>query len=256
MNYAIIPVETVSRGVKPGGGKKKVLELFRQTRHSGGLQHKSRGHTAAVMFCVDSDHDRVTRSTLRSRHLTYTSLPDIEAHLFDDFDLIAAVCQAHSATDTHKTHIAEHFRKWREGISSAWREWFVLCLAAHYSGVRDPSPGTPPQTAANSCELVPARLSDVRDKIVKTVGIAMYERNRVLAEERIDSLFKSKSGIQLLKGKWLAPQLHGICNTFADSHGLPKAKSADVTLEAVKGHAKFSSRTTRYYHKRFETLLV
>ncbi|MFD3458410.1 hypothetical protein ACFWVM_01760 [Nocardia fluminea] len=253
LKYAVYPVETVARGAT-GGGKTQVFQVFDEVRKSGALSHRTAANQAAVMFCVDADHDRIIGGMRRSKNITYTALPDVEAHIFDDFDIEVFLRRSYSACDADLRSFSNSLRDWRNGVARQWRPWFEMCLTAHYCGLRDPSPGTPPRVLPACGSVEPTGLTHLEKKIIAAVGSSRYAIEHKRAISDLDKLYIRNHEYKLLKGKWLPSQLLRIANGNAHALGLPKLKSAEAVLEAVKGAAKFEPRTTKYFHSRFEAL--
>ncbi|MEU1428130.1 hypothetical protein ABZ412_13750 [Nocardia sp. NPDC005746] len=252
--HEIFPVRLVTRGLKCTGGKKRVVELFEYMERQGIIGNGKPPARSALMLCVDADHDRIAGGIRRAKNLTYTKLPDVEAHVFDDFDIEGFIRRAYSTTAIEARVVVASLHEWREQIARTWRPWFEICLAAHYCGIRRPSLGTPPRLLPDG-KVDEATTRGVRDAIIEKVGIVQYEEAARKANGRIGQFYSRRQEVALLKGKWLSAQLLSAANEEADRLGLSKLGNKEALFEAVKGSAQFSRRTTRYYLDRFETLI-
>ncbi len=253
--YKIFDVEFVTRGLNPAGGKSRVLRLFDEVAQQGEFSQESQKQSATMMFCVDSDFDRIVGKVRRSRHLTYTWLPDVEAHLFDDFNAVEFIRRCHSAPKDDAEVIASQLANWKQHIAEEWRLWFEMCLTAHYCGMNSPVFGTPPRTLGPGCQVDTSTISGLKSKIISKYGKELFHLNSSRAKARLDTIYASNKHAMLLKGKWLSSQLRYESNTCAESQGFPKVNHSDSVLEAVKGSANFGLKTTRYYTRRFEALI-
>jgi hypothetical protein len=256
--YEIYSVDSISDDdrLNAGGGKSRVLELYRFASKRKSLTVSNKHQTNSIMFCVDADHDRIANSIIRSRHVTYTRLPDVEAHLIDCLDVVTFFRRSRSATIVEARGFEGQLGDWRETIANSWKGWFELCLTAHLCGIRNPALGTPPKLVKGALSECDAdAITGLRSKIVDRVGEVEFDKQYARAVDRLSSVFGRNKGYILLKGKWLISHLRRKVNDFSTRNGLQSLGNDEAAWEAIKGAVSFSPQWTRYFVKRFEKLL-
>lgn len=253
--YVVYPVEFATRGLGESGGKARVMKLFDLLRKAGKLGPIGR-RRQSLMFCVDSDHDRLVGQVRRSAHLMYTRLPDVEAHVYDGASLLTYISRSHSATHVEARMIARELKDWREELAVAWRDWFELCLAAHYVGLDTPAPGGKPKLLNGSeRDIDNAFIRRLETKVRDAVGEQAYRAARRRASNCLASRYERNRGYTLLKGKWLAGELRSRSNACVKDKGLPEIRSNESVREAIKGSMRFNRSAIGQYVDRLESLV-
>jgi hypothetical protein len=128
--------ELVSADELPGGnpGKPGLLAAFRYLRSSHGLADSFQGKRTYVVFFLDKDIDDVLRVRLRSPHLHYTPMYELENHLFSAGDVCASAAATASLDPaTLRRHIASA-DSWRLRVARSWQLWVVLCIVSRRFG--------------------------------------------------------------------------------------------------------------------------
>ena len=101
---------------------------------------------------------------LKSAHLLYTRLPDVEAHILEECNLAEVVANVASLTQEDARQTVAAFGPWQRTLALGWRDWIILCCTGSMLDLQNcPSPGTPPtKTLGKSGPVNPAALSDLR----------------------------------------------------------------------------------------------
>jgi hypothetical protein len=257
--YYIYRVEYAIGGTgNTGGGKAQVLELYRHLRRHDSLTVSSRsGGHKTVMFVIDADHDRLTGKMIKSKHITYTRLPDAEAHLFDSCNMLKVIQVLSSGTTAESAQILGWLGDWRDRLATLWREWFEVCLVGYFAGVSGPRIGTKSYVHQNYFGSTDhEKLENLRLSIKqRCVDPQRFDDACDNARRRVSDAFAAGGGKQLLKGKWLASYLRSMLNEYAKMHGTAQTKDDGSVLVAVKACASFSTTWTSYYRRRFEALV-
>jgi hypothetical protein len=110
------------------GGKSALVKLFKYMRRKKLLLSNYKSKPYCHIFFLDKDADDVRRIHLRSSHIFYTELYDLEAHIYRDSDLVRAIAVGLSI-DLDVVPPAYHEPAgWIEAKAVHWRKWLVLCL--------------------------------------------------------------------------------------------------------------------------------
>ena len=226
-------------------GKRGVLDLFKELRSSGQLQQRNSSGIKSMVFCVDADHDRFTRRMLRSDHLVYTSLPDVEAHVIDSTDLAESFAIAASIPQSEARQIVTVLGDWQGQFALARLEWMILCCAAETSGSANcPRAGTPPAKSRNP--LSPASITEVEDLRRRledefAANSEVFQRNLARARARFEKAVSSGNAARTLKGKWCLKFLRARLEDEVEKIiGETIAISEEAVLSAAKAQASFA----------------
>lgn len=123
--WLIWPVDQLTRNLGAGEqrGKSAVIELFKHARKNGYLTTRSRTHKVSLLFCVDSDFDRIIGGRFRSPHLRYTRLPDVEADVLSQCilpDAVASLLSLPSEDAVALIGKIGHIQKHSERFTALW----------------------------------------------------------------------------------------------------------------------------------------
>jgi hypothetical protein len=233
-------------------GKAGVLAVHDHLKSIGGLTSGSGPNKKTVMCCLDADHDRILNKIRRSRHITYTQLPDVEAHLIDDCDPVELISRLLSAPDRSMASTMASLGDWRLTFALESREWFILCHTCFELSIpRGPSPDTPPPLKTNAGYRVDESLvRSLAGKISKADSVTRIRSARQKVEYRIDRLFLAGRHLRLLKGKWLAGRLSSLLIAQAKKHNLDTSCGKDAVMACAKGLARHDSAWARYFQGR------
>ena len=257
--FDVYPVKSVSGGGADGPfeGKSAVLNLYRIMRRAGDLILRSAsGGAKALMFCVDSDHDRIAGKIIRSPHVSYTPLPDAEAEIFDRIDMGELATLLTSASGAAAATLIQSLGDPVAEIANRWREWFEVCLVADHAqqgGPRRGSPSSVHMDGFGPCDH--ARLTRVQQGLAsRFADPADYQRAEAYAHSRLDPLYKNSQYRLLVKGKWIAKYLAWVLDAYAVANNLGRVSSEGVVRSAAKGMANQGHWRDGYYTPRFERL--
>jgi hypothetical protein len=143
--FAVMRIETVHSGGP--GGKPGLLDFYTWLRYRRKLkQSNSHGSTSAV-FCMDSDLDGPLGRSIRSRHVIYTCLYNVEAEIFVHADHEVALSAALSLTAGEAAALAKKLGHWPHDLAKCWSSWSRLCLLS--------------VALASPCDVSPKRVSAV-----------------------------------------------------------------------------------------------
>lgn len=258
--YQVWRIESIS--VAPSGqatgGKQAILKFRDQLLANGGLTVSTRRGPRSVMFCLDSDHDRLARTAIRCRHVTYTQLPDAEAHVLDAADIGEALASAMSLSDQRKSELLASLGDMRGKLAEKWAEWFLVCALNGVLGARNGvRPGTPGSAVKPSYAKISKRdVKSLKETIVVTSGISGSEALHIEREleSEVRRLIASGEARQLIKGKWLAEYIAFEANKYARKNHLRRV-SADQIHSAARAIAVFRDPWLSYFRRRASALL-
>jgi hypothetical protein len=254
------PIESIA----PGGaaGKEAVLKVFGRLRTAKKLTTQNSTGKKLSIFCVDADHDHITARKLRSPHLIYTKLPDAEAHILEECDLLEVVANVASMPKSEARQTLAAFGSWQEDLARGWREWMILCCTGKILGLRNcPAPGTPPKRTIGRMGPVRAdAISDLRASINAQLTtpdlIRLWTIHEKRVTQRVDRIMARGEYHFLLKGKWCLKQLKNL----TESHG-PVVTGHDLTLSedsflsAAKAHCTFATEWHQAVRSKVEDLI-
>lgn len=110
------------------GGKKSSLAHFEDMRRKEMLDSVFKGKRMVCAYFLDKDADCVTGEIVDSKHIIYTGCYDVEAHIFRDTDLRAAIAIALSIEPSKVPSKMRDAAKWCEYVANLWNEWLNLCV--------------------------------------------------------------------------------------------------------------------------------
>ncbi len=200
LRYEIIVADRISGG---GGGKSIIIRLFEYLRGKGALLDRTGPVSKLAMFYVDKDTDDVFRCRRKSGHIVYTTHYCAENHLFCDGDLCAGIAAAGSVDlGIVRARITDP-AQWRRISAVQWRDWIVLCLAAHKLRLRGPVSYSANHSSTISA-VNPANLIMCRADLQTRSGLPVTDFNRILrwAEALVDRSIHLGTHDRLFKGKW------------------------------------------------------
>ncbi|MFJ9784207.1 hypothetical protein ACIRSS_31840 [Amycolatopsis sp. NPDC101161] len=236
-------------------GKKGVLRVHDRLKELKSLSIGNGTRRKVIMCCVDADHDRTAGKMKRSKHLTYTQLPDVEAHILNDCSEKELLARTLSTTDTGASDAARDLGNWRKAYAVECKDWFVAChISAHLAIQGGPNPDTPPPLKQGKLDR--QALSKLLQSIEKSSGAAAYTAARKVIEGRIDALITSRRYTRILKGKWLASHLARKLHEYAKKHGLDSSGNATSILACAKGMLDFQSSWATYFRARVRSVLT
>ncbi len=237
-------------------GKVGVLNLFRALRRSRQLRQENSSGVKSMVFCVDADHDRFTRRMLRSDHLVYTKLPDVEAHILDSVDLAEVFAVAASVPQYDARQIHSALGDWRVEFARGRLDWMILCCVAETSGASNcPRAGTPP-ARSTSDPLLPASpeaVEELRQRLERLFDddLDKFRRHEVRARAKFERAVSSGNAAMTLKGKWCLKFLRArLADELEKILGETVAISEDSVLTAAKAQARFEDRWCTEVQKR------
>lgn len=257
-------VSSISGGVDGGGeGKDAVLRLFRKLRSTGQLRQTNSSGPKSMIFCVDSDHDRLAGGMLRSNHLVYTMLPDVEAHVIDSCELVDVVSHVTSLPFSEAKEVIASLGDWQSDFARGRLDWMVLCCTAHMLGIRNaPRPGTPP-TKCDKGPLAAAKQQVVDDlrRMISSKAAAESLDDPRLCEERVRRRFETAlekgQAAMLLKGKWIVKFLKfAIEDEAGKVAGEVFVLTEQAILSAARAGARFNSKWCSETRERVAKTLV
>lgn len=247
LGVRVYTVESATRGLPgSGSGKTAVLKLFQTLRSLKGLAlTNSSGHKALV-FCVDSDHDRILGRMFRSDHLIYTELPDVEAHVIQSCELTAVVSAVTSIPLAEAKQVMRNLSGWERRFAADWQEWFSLCCAGFsMSASNCPYPGTPPsETVGRFGPPSEKSLNSLRKSIsAQCKSSSALEAAELKYRSRVEESIRRGRAHRLLKGKWCLKYLaYVVPDAIKELGGGPVSMGSESLLAAAKMSAKFDSK--------------
>ncbi|AHH94243.1 hypothetical protein [Kutzneria albida] len=262
VQIAVLEVEhaTKNQGTPKAGGKGRALTLYEELRRSNGLLFDDNGRTRAVMFCLDADHDRILNKVRRSRHITYTLLPDSEAHVYDSCSIGEIARSVMSLTAPQAKAVESSLGDYRYELFKLWENWLALCwLSSYLDFTWGIGPGAISQingkNSFDACD--EAKLSSMRSALLKRCSpqassIKEYESHVAAILKRLHIPENSK---KCLKGKWLTKYLFHRLNAYADTHRHKKVASQESIIVAARSCAKLNGKWNTYLVNRVAALV-
>lgn len=239
------------------GGKKGVLLVHDYLRARNLLAFGSGRSRKAVMCCLDADHDRVRNKIRRSRNITYTRLPDVEAHLLSGCDEVELFACILSASEVQMLAAKSQFVGWQKSYAEIVRNWVIAChTSAEIPIINGPSADTaPPLQKTPPFSLKKDELTRIEKASRSAVSEDEYVRANRLAVSRINGLYEKGRQLELLKGKWLAGYLAALLLQYAKANDLGSSCGKDVVIACAKGLQKFEGKWVEYFQGRVLRLL-
>lgn len=120
----------------PGTGKAACITLYKKLKNSGKLvQVRKNGGRRGVFFALDQDRDALLNRKIRSGHVFYTELADVEAEIFAHCNLKQVVCDAASLSISDARKFSRLYAAPHELLAARWREWIIECLISEACGL-------------------------------------------------------------------------------------------------------------------------
>jgi hypothetical protein len=211
------------------------------------------------MFCVDADHDRLTRSTVKCKHLNYALFPDAEAHVLDACDLKEILASVMSLPRADAAKLVAQIGDYRVRLAEKWVEWFKVCsLRGRTGSTGGPKPGTPGTAVkSNYQKIVRADTVAARKSVIAGAGLLAPRVKAIETEIEHDLLVAISRGESrtLLKGKWLAEYLKYEGNRYASKNHFKKITNSDQIHAAARSSAKFDPAWASQFRKRATALV-
>ena len=189
------------------GGKAALIQTFGVMRKKRLLTSNFKGKSFACVFFLDKDVDDLKRRRLRSDHIFYTALYDLEAHILRDCDLVRALA---IGLNTDIEEISPSYRNaasWVEAKATQWEHWLRLCV---FSALFDLDCGCgygrPSQVhSASTGETDITAYTRFKARLATKSGLSESEFNREFARiEKTIARMKKRNSLSLIfKGKWL-----------------------------------------------------
>jgi hypothetical protein len=110
------------------GGKRELTRLYNYFRKRSLLMSTFKGKSFCCVFFMDKDIDDLRRALARSDHVFYTTLYDLESHIYCDSDLRRAIAVCLSIDIRHVPLMYNNTREWLEAKALGWEEWVTLCV--------------------------------------------------------------------------------------------------------------------------------
>ena len=189
------------------GGKEAALKLFRYLRQRNILDGLYKGKPYYCVFLLDKDVDDITRRKMKSDHLFYTELYDLEAHIYRDCSLAKAVAIALSIGSDLVPHVYRESAAWIESKAARWHHWIMLCLFSSIYSL-DCGCGYGRISSINAGLIGPTdcvAFHRFRRQLQGKMGLSQPDFDRQFARvENITNRLKAGGRLSLaIKGKWL-----------------------------------------------------
>jgi hypothetical protein len=125
MEYEIIQINTQSNGT---GGKMAVIEALNLFTKKNYLMNCIDGKLFKVIFFLDKDADCICDNMINNDHVIYTSLYDVESHLYYEDNFHRALGAALTIPENEVPDVFRNQKELCESIASSWKEWIALCV--------------------------------------------------------------------------------------------------------------------------------
>lgn len=257
--FQVWRIESFSLGHSANtGGKDAILRLRERLLALESLSVSSKFGKRSVMFCLDADHDRLTKSLVKCRHITYTLLPDAEAHVLDSVDIGKMIAAVMSLSDEKKREVLATIGDYRYRLAEKWAAWLQLCcLSGRIGSSNGLRPGTP-GTAVNGTygKITKKDLTVLRAAVIASSDFGMPEIARLekAVEDEVRSLIAVGEARQLVKGKWLGDYLAYELNRYAKSRKLKVVSKKEIHA-AARASAAFQDPWLSYFRRRATALI-
>jgi hypothetical protein len=109
------------------GGKNGVIAHYEYIKSEHLLQGNFKGKAICCVFFLDKDIDELKRTMIRSRHVFYTQMYDLEGQIYHDCDFARAIAIALSIDLQKVPSPYRDSRTWIEQKAIQWQEWLILC---------------------------------------------------------------------------------------------------------------------------------
>ncbi|WP_143673754.1 hypothetical protein [Streptomyces sp. or20] len=205
VQYEVIRAENI---YGDGSGKTRLLTHYEMLESSGQLISRLKGEVAVSVFFMDKDLDDLKGRQIDSEHVIYTTLYDVENHIFQEGDLRRAVAAACNFSPQRVRRELPDGNLWQARIAGYWKEWVRLCFAANMlrlhgeSNYGRPSPLNPDPCGPPAVEKVATfeRRSHAMARKSNPNGCADWNE----ARRQVDILYEIGRQDEVFKGKWYA----------------------------------------------------
>jgi hypothetical protein len=218
-----------------------------------------KGKPYCCLFFVDKDVDDIKRVRRRSRHVFYTDLYDLEAHIYRDSDLRKAVAIGVSVSLDVVPVVYDNPAGWIEAKAVQWEHWLLLCLFSSMFNV-DCGCGYGRASCINSGLLgateIPA-FESFKAQLNNKSGIPKEEFDRRFgAVQRTIRRLKSKGMLSLVfKGKWLEAIIMSELEAVFAGKGLARV-SGHLISRAAMASFNFNSGWASQHIQRVSNLMA
>jgi hypothetical protein len=203
------------------GGKNAVRSYFEFLRRRASLTTRLGGKTSLIVFCLDKDLDDLTRRRIRSPHVIYTELFDVESYLFKFGDLCTASSVATSIDLGTIERAIAPASEWLTRVTESWRDWVAICVfeitgshVATGNYGRCPSP-----VHDSSGSVVPEKLARCLTNLQTRTGLPAVEFQQQWGKNcrRVARYYRRGLADKIFKGKWYSwLLLRDLKRLFAD----------------------------------------
>lgn len=203
----VTAVRTV-REISASGGKKALLAFHDYLRRRRRLQSELAGKHTRVLFFLDKDIDDIRRLKRRSPFVVYTTLFDVESHLFTDGDLVGATAAATTLDRSTVSAALTPVATWTQRVSASWLDWVAVCVFEQKYGVttRGNYGVCPSPLHQRDGSVDETRLNERLTAMCAASGCdtsSFQERWRAV-RTRLAHAFRRGEGDRVFKGKWYA----------------------------------------------------
>lgn len=196
-------------GGHAGGGKPRLLAWYNYMKDKSALINTSLGKTTVTIFYLDKDVDDFlwNRKKLRhSRHIVYTSLYNVESHIYAEGNITEAVAAAASIDIQTAASVITSSDDWRRWAAESWKDWVKLCLfAAIHRAQGVPNFGA--DSPINTPRCAPTDPTAFRDHLtLLATNCSFTHRQFARAFENlshlVDKLYDADDYGRVFNGKW------------------------------------------------------
>lgn len=255
--YLITPVEVL----KGTGGKKSVIEQFEYMKKTKQLVQEVSSGKRVTVFMVDRDAERVLGGSNPHPHLMYTNGYDVESDIIRNGDDSKALASALGLAPNEARSLAISLMGWANDAADLWREWITLCCISHKLGTSCGVTFNRPSQVNNSIveEINQKRLKEMRSELEGNSGLNSTDFAQIESgiRRRIDRIYRSGRGQQLVKGKWLPKYLvHRIRLSTINGQRPEVGPIENQLVGNYIGSLDPSRSWAKIYLDRYESLLL
>ena len=213
--YELYRIEEISGT----GGKNDLIEQYKYLKSRNAVLGSFKGKRICCVFFLDKDVDDLRRQLIRSEHVFYTGLYDLEGQVFHDCNLQRAVAIALSIDIQKVPSVYREAHSWIERKAVHWDKWVTLCaFSAMFEvdcgcGYGRPSAINPKHLNSADINAFETFKSGLRREC--NFSPEKFER-RFLIVQRAVAFHVSKNMLsRLFRGKWLENIISGeLSDTF------------------------------------------
>lgn len=236
-------------------GKPALIEFFLLLKHAGVLNHTFGKKTTTCIFFLDKDVDDILGAQIRSPHVVYTQLYDVEAHIISHGQISKALAACLHVTQNELAQCNLVPPDWHLDYAKLWKEWTALCLLKRLNGLSVPGYAissrvnrplhSPTDANAFATEVALARLSytgpDFDDEWARVLRL-------------VDSLLRQGHHLTIFKGRWLITLL----SEHADQHVRLKPNRGNLKVGLVPSllsTLNYSDSWSQHFRKSIQAVL-